>query len=205
MSMKQPPPKRRRVSSNLVTAVSPPEVLLASPKPSRVSTCIACHRTVGLRSSPAFVCMRFVVFSSETRSMSHHALYHRCSASTCAICLRACTGDLIPGSRWTGSLSPPPDSPPSPLSQSITNASSPCRRRRRDEDSDSIVVKTRDAGNGRSGCGQMVCRMCCFEHPQSGIVACLDCSAKQRARQTHDPDASIHETLNLDYDLTAST
>ena len=91
---------------------------------------------------------------------------HSCSASTCAICLRACTGDLIPGSRWTGSLSPPPDSPPSPLSQSITNASSPCRRRRRDEDSDNIVVKTKDAANRRSGCGQMVCRMCCFEHPQ---------------------------------------
>jgi hypothetical protein len=159
MSIKQPPLKRRRVLSNVVTPVSSPDVLLASPKPSRVSTCISCHRTVGLRSSPAFVCTRFVVFPLEARSMSHMLRYCRCSASTCAICVRACTGGPIPGR--TGSLSPPP----SPLSRSITNASSPCRRRRRDEDSDT-VLKTKDADNGRSSCGKMVCRMCCFEHPQ---------------------------------------
>ncbi|KAH9979217.1 hypothetical protein BGW80DRAFT_1275629 [Lactifluus volemus] len=177
MSINQPPMKRRRVSSNFIPPVSPPDVLFTSPKPSRISTCISCHRTIGLKSSP-FVCAR-------------------CSASTCVICVRACTGNPILRSRcWAGSLSPPSDS--SPLSRSITNASSPCRRRLRDEDNDT-TLKTKEA---ESGCGQVVCRMCCFEDPQSGIIACLDCSAKQHHLQS---DASIYEPLNLDRNLTAST
>jgi hypothetical protein len=91
--------------------------------------------------------------------------YRRCSASTCAICVRVCTGDPVPGSRWTGPSGSPSDSSPSTLSRSNVNASSLCRRRRRDEDSDN-VLKTNHADNRRSGCGQTVCRICCYENPQ---------------------------------------
>ncbi|KAI0295047.1 hypothetical protein B0F90DRAFT_1214490 [Multifurca ochricompacta] len=111
MSVWLPPFKRRRVSSNPLVLPLPSDVFLTSSKPSRILTCSSCHRTVGLKSSPALVCMR-------------------CSASTCAICVRTCTGDLVSGGRETNLLHPPP----SPLFRSNINASHPRRRRSRDED-----------------------------------------------------------------------
>ena len=44
-----------------------------------------------------------------------------------------------------------------------------------------------------------------FAIDDSGIVACLDCSAKQRSLQAHDSDASMHGTLNSDHNLIASS
>ena len=139
-----------------------------------------------------------------------HCIYwgtRRCNASTCAICLRTCTGDPIVSSpRWSGSFDIKYDSTINPLSQSNTNNSSPNRRRLRDEDNEN-TLKAKDVDSGRSGCGQMVCRTCCFEHPQrsesidrtvysrliwnlfSGIVACLGCSVKPLALQSHE---SLH-------------
>ena len=46
-----------------------------------------------------------------------------------------------------------------------------------------------------------------FAIDDSGTVACLDCSAKQRALPTHDSDTSesMHGTLNADHNLIASS
>ncbi|KAF8487625.1 hypothetical protein F5888DRAFT_126806 [Russula emetica] len=181
ITMKQPLFKRRRVLSNPHTPLPSSDSLVTSLKPSRTSTCTSCHRVVCLKSNPAFLCAR-------------------CSASTCVICLRTCmaVGDPVSSPRWTNSLNLGCDSTAIPLSQSNTNNSSPRRRRPRDEDSDD-VLKSKDVNSERSGCGQMVCRMCCFEHPQSGNVACLDCSAKQLAPQTHESNASMQGARNSDH------
>ena len=64
-SMKHPLPKRRRVSSNPLAPLSSSGPFNASPKPSRLTTCTSCHRTIGLKSSPTFLCARFVVFYLE--------------------------------------------------------------------------------------------------------------------------------------------
>lgn len=145
---------------------------------------------------------------------------HSCNASTCPICLRTCTGASDPW--WAGSLNLALDATTTPLAQSNVNSLSPRRRRSRDEDSDNIS-RAKDVDNGRSGCGQMVCRTCCFEHPQrsesivsyhalwahkqdlvSGAIACLDCSKKQPTPQTDESNASIHGTRNTDHSLTCS-
>ena len=146
--------------------------------------------------------------------------HHRCNASTCTICLRTCTGDPVSSPRWASSLNLGCDSTANPLSQSNTNNSSPRRRRPCDEDSDN-VSQSKDVDSERSGCGQMVCRMCCFEHPQrsepiephrasqliqdlfSGAVACLDCSAKQLAPQTYESNGSMQEARNSNQSLIA--
>ncbi|SRR5216684_895102 len=79
--------------------------------------------------------------------------------------MRTCTGDPVSSPRWAGSLNFGCDPTIIPLSQCNTNNSSPRRRRPRDEDCDDIL-KTKDVDSGQSGCGQTVCRTCCFEHPQ---------------------------------------
>ncbi|KAN0114217.1 hypothetical protein V8E52_007015 [Russula decolorans] len=183
--MKQPLFKRRRVSSNPHAPIPSSDGLVTSPKPSRISTCTSCHRAVRLKSNPAFLCAR-------------------CNASTCAICLRTCTGDPVSSPRWASSLNLGCDSTAIPLSQSNTNNSSPRRRRPCDEDSDN-VSQSKDVDSERSGCGQMVCRTCCFEHPQSGAVACLDCSAKQLAPQTHESNGSMQGARNSDHSLISSS
>ena len=147
--------------------------------------------------------------------------HRRCNASTCAICLRTCTGDAVSSLGWTSSLNPGCDLTAIPLSQSDTNNSYPRRRRPREEDSDK-VSQSKDVDNERSGCGHMVCRTCCFEHPQrseyieshrapqliqdlfSGVAACLDCSAKQLAPQTHQSNTSMQEARNSNHSLIAS-
>ncbi|KAH9987068.1 hypothetical protein BJV77DRAFT_1027327 [Russula vinacea] len=159
--MKRPLFKRRRVLSNLHTPSPSSESFVTSLKTLRISTCMSCHRTVGLKSSPAFLCAR-------------------CNASTCAICLRTCTSDPVSSPQWASSLNLVLDSTTIPPFQSNTNTSR--RRRPRDEDSD-IIFKMKDVDNEQSGCGQMVCQNCCFEHPQSGAITCLDCSEKQLALQ----------------------
>lgn len=111
-----------------------------------------------------------VFFRLIDRLVSPYMLgqHHRCNASTCVICLRTCTGDpvLVSSPRWASSLNLGCDSTAIPLSQSNTNNSSPPRRRRpRDEYNDNIP-KSKDVGSERPGCGQVVCRTCCFEHPQ---------------------------------------
>ena len=165
--MKQPLFKRRRVSSNPHAPIPSSDGLATSPKPSRILTCTSCHRAVRLKSNPAFLCARFIVFSSDVLiNVSPYMLgHHRCNASTCAICLRTCTGDPVSSPRWASSLNLGCDSTAIPLSQSNTNNSSPRRRRPCDEDSDN-VSQSKDMDSERSGCGQMVCRTCCFEHPQ---------------------------------------
>ncbi|KAF8465459.1 hypothetical protein DFH94DRAFT_783415 [Russula ochroleuca] len=178
--MKQPLFKRRRVLSNPHTPSPSSEAFVTSLKALKISTCMSCHRTVGLKSSPAFLC-------------------GRCNASTCAICLRTCTGDPVSSPHWPGSLNLVLDSTTIPPFQSNANTSR--RRRSRGEDSDDIL-KTKDVDNERSGCGQTVCRKCCFEHPQSGSIACLDCSEKQLALQTHE---SMHGARKPDHCLIAST
>ena len=162
LTMKQPLPKRRRISSNLHTPFSSSEAFATNLHPSRISACTSCHRIVGLKSSPSFLCARLIIHSyssltSHMRAWGHHS----CNASTCPICLRTCTGDPW----WAGSLNLALDATTIPLAQRNANTLSPCRIRSRDEDSDDIL-KTKDADNTRSGCGQMVCRKCCFEHPQ---------------------------------------
>ena len=211
--MKQALFKRRRVLSNPHAPLPSSDALVTSPRPSRISTCTSCHRAVRLKSNPAFLCARFMVFSSDVLiNVSPYMLdqHHRCNASTCAICLRTCTGDPVSSPRWASSLNLGCDSTAIPLSQSNTNNSSPRRRRTRDEDSDN-VSQSKDMDGEQSGCGQTVCRTCCFEHPQrsesiephcapqliqdlfSGAVACLDCSAKQLAPQTHESNAQRKE------------
>ena len=124
--------------------------------------------------------------------------HRRCNASTCAICLRTCTSDPVSSPQWASSLNLVLDSTTIPPFQSNTNTSR--RRHPRDEDSD-IIFKMKDVDNEQSGCGQMVCQNCCFEHPQrseslehiirswliqdlvSGAITCLDCSEKQLALQ----------------------
>jgi hypothetical protein len=154
--------------------------------------------------------------------------YCRCGVPSCAICLRTCTSDSGASPRLPGALNLPLDSNAFPFSLNNKNTSSLLRRRRpRDEDSDG-VLKTKEVGDGRAGCGQVVCRTCCFEHPQrsepikpsisfftniqnvfaiddSGAVACLDCSEEQGVLQTHDSDASIHGELNPDHNLIVSS
>jgi len=186
--MKQPLPKRRRVSSNPLTPFSSSGILFASPRPSRISACTSCYRTIGPKSSPAILCAR-------------------CGVPSCAICLRTCTSDSVASPRLPGALNLPLDSNAFPFSLSIYNkdtSSLLCRRRPREEDSDD-VLKTKEVGDGPTGCGQVVCRTCCFEHPQSGAVACLDCSEEQDVFQTHDSDASIHGVLNPDHNLIVSS
>jgi len=140
--------------------------------------------------------------------------------------------DSAPSPCLPGVLNLPLDSIPFPLSPNNKHASSIRRRRPHDEDSDNML-KTKEVDDGRTGpgCGQVVCRMCCFEHPQrydtikpstnlfahiqnvfainnSGVVACLDYSAKQGALQTHDSgsDASMHGVLDpADHQLIASS
>jgi hypothetical protein len=109
-----------------------------------------------------------------------------------------------------------------PLAQSNVNTLLPCRIRSRDEDNNDIL-KTKDADDRRSGCGRMVCRKCCFEHPQrsefivpyhtlwahiqdlvSGAIACLDCSTKQPAPQTEESNALTHGAWNPDHSLTCN-
>ncbi|KAH9007854.1 hypothetical protein EDB83DRAFT_694177 [Lactarius deliciosus] len=90
--MNQPQLKRRRLLSNSLVPLLTPNLLAASLKPSKISTCTSCHRTIGLKSSPPLVCAR-------------------CSASTCAICVRTCTGDPLPmpssrGNRYSQPLTP---------------------------------------------------------------------------------------------------
>jgi len=168
ITMKQPLFKRRRVSSNPHVQLPSSDALITSPKPSRISTCTSCHRVVRLKSNPAFLCARFIMFSSGVLiNVSPYMLgqHHRCNASTCAICLRTCTGGPVSSPRWASFLNLGCDSTAIPLSQSNTNNSSPHRRRSRDEDSDN-VSQSKDVDSERSGCGQMVCRTCCFEHPQ---------------------------------------
>ncbi len=166
-SMKQPLPKRRRVSSNPLTPFSSSGTLAASPKPSKISTCTSCHRAIGLKSSPAFLCTRSAAYCVLLKGISLTILgeHYRCSAPSCAICLRTCTSDSAPSPCLPGSLNLPPDSIAFPLSQSNKNISCLRRRRPRDEDSDN-VLKTKEVDDGRTGCGRAVCRTCCLEHPQ---------------------------------------
>ena len=80
--MKQPLPKRRRISSNPLTLFSSSGTLAASPKPSKISTCTSCHRAIGLKSSPAFLCTRSAAYchskaflspySGNTTDVAHH-------------------------------------------------------------------------------------------------------------------------------------
>jgi len=166
--MKHPLPKRRRVSSNPMAPFSSSGAFGASPKPSRLTTCTSCHRTIGLKSSPTFLCARFVVFYPEASfNDSYHtgAKHCRCSASSCAICLRTCTSDSTTTPRSPGSLNLPLDSIVSPLSQCNKNTSPLRGRRPRDDDNDNML-KTKEVDDGRTGCGQVVCRTCCFEDPQ---------------------------------------
>jgi hypothetical protein len=225
--MKEPLFKRRRVSSNPRTPLLSSDALVTSPKP---STCTSCHRAVCLKSNPAFLCARFIVFSSDVLiNVSPYMLgqHRRCNTSTCVICLRTCAGDPVSNPRWANSLNLGCDSTSISLSQSNTNNSSPPRRRRpRDEDSDNVSKsksKSKGVDSERSGCGQMVCRTCCFEHPQrsesvephrtpqllqnlfSGAVACFDCSAKQLAPQAHESNASTQRARNSEHSLIASS
>lgn len=165
----------------------------------------------------------FIVFSSDIlSSVSPYMLgrHRRCNASTCAICLRTCTGDPVSSPRWASSPNLGWNSTAIPLSQNNTNNSSTRRRRPREEDSDN---KSKNVDSERSGCGQTVCRTCCFEHPQrsefifephrthrlmqdlfSGAISCLDCSANQLAPQTHEPNAAMQAARNSDHSLIAS-
>lgn len=213
LTMKQPLFKRRRVSSSSHAPLPSSDTIFTSPMPSRVSTCTSCHRAVGLKSNPAFLCARFIVFYSDILSnVSPYVLgqHRRCNASTCAICLRSCTGDPVSSPRWASSPNLGWDPTAISLSQNKcnTNNSYTHRRHPRDEDSDN---KSKNVDNERStgsSCGQTVCRMCCFEHPQrlesiephrthrlipdlfSGAISCLDCSANQLATQTHEPNTA---------------
>jgi hypothetical protein len=153
----------------------------------------------------------------------------RCGVPSCAICLRTCMSDSVPSPRLPGVLNLLLDSIPLPLSPNNKHTSSMRRRRPHDEDGDHML-KTKEVDDGRTGpgCGQVVCRTCCFEHPQryepikhsvdlfanmqnlfainnSGVVACLDCSAKQGVLQTHDSDASTPGVLSPDHKLIASS
>ncbi|KAH9168516.1 hypothetical protein EDB89DRAFT_1572427 [Lactarius sanguifluus] len=184
--MNQPQLKRRRLLSNSLVPLLTPNLLAASLKPSRISTCTSCHRTIGLKSSPPLVCAR-------------------CSTSTCAICVRTCTGDPlpVPSSRGTGTRNPSPHRLPSPPPLGNPSVASPSRRRRaRDEDIDTVLKAKAPEGEG-TGCGRMICRTCCLEILQSETVACLDCFTAQRALQAHRSGAPMQEAIT-DNILTAS-
>ncbi|KAN0137635.1 hypothetical protein V8E53_004686 [Lactarius tabidus] len=180
--MRLPQLKRRRVLSNPLAPLLTPTLLVASLKPSRISTCTSCHRTI--KPSPPLVCAR-------------------CSASTCAICVRTCTGGPLPSSHGTGTRNPSPHQLPSPPPLSDLNAASPSRRRRpRDEDIDTTLT-AKDSECEGSGCGRTICRICCLEILQSETVTCLDCFAAPRALLAHGSDASMQEAIT-DNTLTAS-
>ncbi|KII90348.1 hypothetical protein PLICRDRAFT_38856 [Plicaturopsis crispa FD-325 SS-3] len=130
---------------------------------------------------------------------AHVALCARCGASTCAICMRTCTGPDTDADALDR---------PSPLSLSITtnspNATTtalpPGKRRRSPDDSagenevgtkllaedgvmpeyadaDEIFANPKDALLGGtaypSACRRSVCKACCVEDPKS--TTCLDC------------------------------
>ena len=221
--MRHPQPKRRRLSSNPLVPLLAPNLLVASLKPSSISTCNSCHRTIKL--SPLLVCERFVV--APFAPMAYDSLpsppRRRCSASTCPICVRTCTGPL-PSSQGTGTRNPSPYRllAPSPLG-SPSPASLSRRRRPRDEDIDTFLAVNEPEREGR-GCGRMICRICCLEFLQRWIqvtfrkssfyslfitersetVGCLDCLATPRALPAHDSNDSMHEVIT-DSILTVST
>ncbi|KAI9456061.1 hypothetical protein BJY52DRAFT_1277901 [Lactarius psammicola] len=183
--MKQPQLKRRRLLSNSLVPLLTLNILAASVTPSRISTCTSCHRTIGLKSGPPLVCAR-------------------CSASTCAICVRTCTGDLLPSSRGTGARNPSHYRLPSPPPLGNPSVASPSRRRRaRDEDIDT-VLKVESPERDGTGCGRVICRICCLEVLQSETVTCLDCFSAHRTLQAHGTDASLQGAIT-DNILTAST
>ncbi|KAI0264913.1 hypothetical protein BC834DRAFT_881118 [Gloeopeniophorella convolvens] len=175
MHTKPFPSKRRRVSSNPpIVQLAPSDSNLVVPaKPCKISTCITCHRAVGLKSSPALTCTR-------------------CGVSTCAICARTCSGSPPP------SRAPSPaQAIPSPLSRSDTNTM-PLRRRRPREDEEDPPLKPKDPEHEVVGCGRLVCRPCCVENPQSGATTCLDCPIPgRRVLQAHGSDVFMHEAFTM--------
>jgi len=182
--MKHPQLKRRRLLSNPLAPLTP-NLLVASLKPSRTSTCTSCHRTI--KTGPPLACAR-------------------CSASSCPICVRTCTGGSLPSSRGASTRNPSPHRglPSPPPSGNPSPASSLRRRRPRDEDIDSILTAKDPEREGMDGCGRMICRICCLEILQSETVSCLDCFSAPRALTAHGSDASMQETITNNT-LTAST
>jgi hypothetical protein len=69
--MRLPQLKRRRVLSNPLAPLLTPTLLVASLKPSRISTCTSCHRTI--KPSPPLVCARFVVVPFAPMPTVHYA------------------------------------------------------------------------------------------------------------------------------------
>ena len=214
ISMRHPQLKRRRLSSNFLIPLLTPNLLVASLKPSSISTCNSCHRTI--KSSPPLVCARFVVppFAMMAYDSLPSRPHRRCSASTCTICVRTCTGPL-PSSRGTGTRDPSPHQVLTPPPLSNPGAPSPSRRRRpRDEDIDTFLTVIEAEREG-SGCGRMICRICCSEILQrwmhltswkssffslfvterSETVTCLDCLAAPHAPPAHNSDGSMQETI----------
>ncbi|KAI9433181.1 hypothetical protein H4582DRAFT_1009896 [Lactarius indigo] len=196
--MSQPQLKRRRLLSNSFVPLLTPNILATSLKPSRISTCTSCHRAIGLKSSPPLVCARFVVVPSAQRVYnSLPSPRRRCSASTCAICVRTCIGVPlpVPSFRGTGARNPSPYRLPSPPPLGNPSTASPTRRRRaRDEDIDTIS-KVKGPEREGTGCGRTICRICCLEILQSETVACLDCFSAHRALQAHGSDAPMLEPI----------
>ncbi|KAF8261444.1 hypothetical protein EI94DRAFT_800633 [Lactarius quietus] len=161
--MKHPQLKRRRLLSNPLAPLTP-NLLVASLKPSRTSTCTSCHRTI--KTGPPLACARFVVvpFSPMANSLPLGPC-RRCSASSCPICVRTCTGGSLPSSRGASTRNPSPHRglPSPPPSGNPSPASSLRRRRPRDEDIDSILTAKDPEREGMDGCGRMICRICCLE------------------------------------------
>jgi hypothetical protein len=162
--MRLPQLKRRRLLSNPLVPLLAPSLLVTSLKPSRISTCTSCHRTI--KPSPPLVCARFVVVPFAPMPKSIMIVpRRRCSASTCAICVRTCTGGPLPSSGGTGTRNPSPHRSPSPPPLGNSNGASPSRRRRPcDEDIDTtLMAKSSEREREGSGCGRTICRICCLE------------------------------------------
>ena len=70
--MRLPQLKRRRLLSNPPVPFLTPTLLVASLKPSGISTCTSCHRTI--KPSPPLTCARFVVVPSALISPIHYPL-----------------------------------------------------------------------------------------------------------------------------------
>lgn len=224
--MKYPQLKRRRLLSNPFVPLLTPNLLAASLKPSGISTCTSCHRTLGLKSSPPIFCARFVVvpFAPTACDPWPSRPHRRCNASSCVICARTCAGNPLPSSRGTGIRNPSPYRLPTPPPLGNPSAAWTSRRRRaRDEDIDS-VLNVKGLGREGTSCGRMVCRICCIEILQRWIqltsrktsfyslsvsersetVACLDCFEEHRDLQVHGSGPLMQEAI-VDDILTATT
>ncbi|KAJ6452271.1 hypothetical protein C8R45DRAFT_1041088 [Mycena sanguinolenta] len=169
----RPLPKRRRLNpapTPQPTFVSSESIPATKSAPAAV--CASCHRAATIR--PLLVCTR-------------------CNASTCAVCSRTCTTRSTSTNSSVSDQTTATRRPALAINAPNTNATiAPAMKRKKnlcEEDGDGDecgrhpdfdgcgLVSESDVGNG-TGCGRVVCRVCCFESPQEAATTCLDCCSR---------------------------